>query len=346
MDFWKTLLVLLKRWYVAVPVFVVSLGLAAGVYAATPMHYESTGTLVLTAPTSGPTQVQDKDSGQTNPLLAFQSSLSISALIVVQSINTPEVVKGLGADKSDHKFLLAGGSDTGPFISVTAESADEEGSRRLVTTVLDLVRSELTKRQEALGAAPETFIRVDDVVPPTEPEPMRGGKLRAGGVALVLGLIASLATVYGVESYQTRKRPDEADEDTAADEPTPEPTGGDPAPAPTRGPEHRAPVERGPDPRALPARGDVPPVRRVLPGEPRQTPSPPATPVATGQQPAQAPGPTTPAAAKPPVAGAPPVNGKSPAPSAAPVNGKAAPNGRPVDQPTIRMKPAPPRDRG
>ncbi|WP_424183329.1 hypothetical protein ACOBQX_15050 [Actinokineospora sp. G85] len=331
MDFWKTLLVLLKRWYVAVPVFVVSLGLAAGVYATTPMHYESTGTLVLTAPTSGPTQVQDKDNGQTNPLLAFQSSLSISALIVVQSINTPEVVKGLGADKSDHKFLLAGGSDTGPFISVTAESADEQGARQLVTTVLDLVKSELTKRQQALGAAPETFIRVDDVVPPTEPEPMRGGKLRAGGVALVLGLIASLATVYGVESYQTRKRPDEDDEDTGADEPTPGPTNADVPP--TRGPEYRAPVERGADPRALPVRlGDAPPARRVPPQ--------PTAPV--GQQS----GPSAPAAAKPPVNGAPPVNGKTPAPSAAAVNGKAAPNGRPVDQPTIRMKPAPPRDRG
>ncbi|WP_104481892.1 hypothetical protein [Actinokineospora auranticolor] len=217
MDFFKTLLVLLKRWYVALPVFAVTVGSAAGVYVAMPLHYESTAVVVLTSPAGGATTTADKVNGQTNPLLAFESSLSITASVVIQSINTPQVVKSLGADQPDHTFVLTGGSDGGPFITIKTDSASEPGSRELVIQVLDKVKDELTKRQQTLGAAPSTYIRVDDVVSPTVPEPLRGGKLRAAAVALVLGLIASLAAVYGVETMQARKRrrenPDEDDLD-------------------------------------------------------------------------------------------------------------------------------------
>ncbi|SDC92452.1 hypothetical protein [Actinokineospora iranica] len=231
MDFWKTLLVLLKRWYVALPVFVVTVGAAGAVYAAAPLHYESTGVIVLTSPSSGPTSSADKVSGQTNPLLAFESSLAISASIMVQSINTPEVVKQLGADKPDHTFVLIGGFEGSPFISVKTESVSEQGARDLVVQVLDRAKKELTKRQEALNAPPSTFIGVDDVVPPTEPEPLRGSKLRAAAVALALALVASLSTVFAVESYQNRRRKRSGGEggdqpgdhlgDLPGDEPTP-----------------------------------------------------------------------------------------------------------------------------
>ncbi|MFC5285855.1 hypothetical protein ACFPM7_02235 [Actinokineospora guangxiensis] len=221
MDFWKTLLVLLRRWYVAVPVFVITIGAAGAVYMTTPMLYQSTGLLVLTSPSSGPTSVKDRETGQTNPLLAFDSSLAISASIVIQTINTPAVIKELGADKPEHTFELTGGNEGGPFISVTTESESEPGSRELAVQVLDRVRAELTKYQEELEAAPTTFIGVNQIVAPTEPEPLRGSKLRAAGVALVLGFAASLGTVFGLESYQTRKRKRTGDDDE--DETTPEP---------------------------------------------------------------------------------------------------------------------------
>lgn len=239
MDFWKTLLVLLRRWYVAVPVFAITVGLAGAVYLTTPMHYQSTGLLVLTSPSSGPTSVKDRETGQTNPLLAFDSSLAISASIVIQTINTPVVVKELGADKPEHTFELTGGNEGGPFISVTTESESEPGSRELAVQVLDRVRAELTRYQEELGAAPSTFIGVNQLVAPTEPEPLRGSKLRAAGVALVLGFAASLGAVFGLESYQTRKRRREdgpADDDP--DETTPEPV------EPVRPPVPRHAVER------------------------------------------------------------------------------------------------------
>ncbi|GLZ38298.1 hypothetical protein [Actinokineospora sp. NBRC 105648] len=265
MDFFKTLLVMLKRWYVALPVFAVTVGAAGAVYAAMPLHYESSGVIVLTSPSSGPTSVTDKVNGQTNPLLAFETSLSISASIVIQSINTPEVVKSLGADKPDHTFVLTGGSDGGPFITVKTESASEEGARQLAIQVLDRVKAELAKRQQALNAPVSTFIGVDDVVPPTKPEPLRGGKLRGAAVALVLGLVASLAAVYGLETIKARRRKRDEDLDDAdgAEDTADEPVEDEPRVEPTR----RA------EPEARPATGSLPKVTRTpqpLREEPRQ----------------------------------------------------------------------------
>ncbi|MGQ0839388.1 hypothetical protein [Actinokineospora sp.] len=348
MDFWKTLLVLLKRWYVALPVFAVSLGAAGAVYAAMPMHYESTGVLVLTSPASGPTSVADKVNGQTNPLLAFESSLAISASIVIQSINTPEVVKALGADKPDHTFVLSGGAEGGPFISVKTESASEEGSRELVVQVLDRVKAELTKRQEALRAPASTFIGVDDVVPPTKPEPLRGGKLRAAGVALVLGLAASLAAVFGVESYQSRRRKRDADEPDD-DEPRPTKDTGEKRPDPE--PETRVPTSS-----PLPVRGaQRAPVaeraHRVRQVEPQTNGQP--VKATNGQPQAAANGTPVNGTAK---TGTPKTGTLPTTPNGTTPNGKAPAGGRPAnwpadewrEPPTLRIKPAqtPPDQRG
>lgn len=266
MDFWKTLLVLLKRWYVALPVFVVTVGAAGAVYLSTPMHYQSTGILVLTSPSSGPTSIEDKETGQTNPLLAFDSSLAISASIVIQSINTPEVVKELGADKPEHTFELSGGNEGGPFISVVTESASEPGSRELAVTVLDRVRAELTKRQQDLGAAPSTFIGVNEIVPPTEPEALTGGKVRAAGVAMVLGFAACLGAVFGLESYQNRKRRRDEPEDDD-DEPQPAPAQAAP---PAREPQQRvqSPPRHGGAPAVVERTQRVRPVQLPVNGQP------------------------------------------------------------------------------
>ncbi|RLK60577.1 capsular polysaccharide biosynthesis protein [Actinokineospora cianjurensis] len=250
MDFFKTLLLMLKRWYIALPVFAVTVGAAGGAYVAIPLHYESVGTMVLTSPAGGATSVTDKVPGQTNPLLAFETSLTISAAIVIQSINTPEVVKSLGGDSPDHKFVLTGGGDGGPFITVKTESASEPGARELAVKVLDRVKAELAKRQQALNAPPSTFIGVDDVVPPTKPEPLRGGKLRGAAVALVLGLAASLTVVYFLETRRERKRlKDNPDEDEFDDDLDPEDDRGEPA----------RPARREPEP----PRQNLPPVTRT-----------------------------------------------------------------------------------
>ena len=73
MDFWQTVQVVFRRWYITFPAFLAALGLAGLVYGSVPTQYVSTSVLLLTAPRTGPTeQIDAKHPNEiTNPLLNF-----------------------------------------------------------------------------------------------------------------------------------------------------------------------------------------------------------------------------------------------------------------------------------
>lgn len=203
MDVWKTILVLLRRWYVAVPVLLLSLGSAAAIYASVPVRYESQGVAVLTPPVAGPGISAGAAQGATNPMLSFNTSLEVAASVITQSLNTDAYLKELvGPDGKDSIEI----SNKSGFITVTAESTAAARAQLLVTTMLTRVDEELITRQSALGAPPSTFIIANPVVAPTEPTPRIGSKVRAVGVAMILGLAASLGSAYLVESILEARR--------------------------------------------------------------------------------------------------------------------------------------------
>jgi len=209
MDFWSTIRVLLRRWYIALPIFVVSLGLAGGVYLSVSAQYESTGTVVLTSPASGARvpagEVPTGEMG--NPLLAFDGSLTTSAQIIIQSLKDPAVAKQF----EGVEYEVGDGQLSGPFVVVTVTAPSADAAQRTVAGLLERARQELTARQESLQAPESTYIRADPVISPTPAETLVGGKVRFAAVALVLGLIACLTAAYGYESYSQRKRPQKTD---------------------------------------------------------------------------------------------------------------------------------------
>ncbi|KAA2261177.1 hypothetical protein F0L68_18290 [Solihabitans fulvus] len=207
MDFWKTLLVLVRRWYVAVPVFVVALGAAGFVFATTPAYYDSTGLLLLTTPPGGSVVESDPLQKRTlNPLLGFDDGLKISATMLIQNLNSPAVMQELTTAGSGDSYSVSNGQVDGPFIAVKADSKSPDNARKMVEKVLARARQELDTRQTTLQAPKQTFITVSEVITPTQPVKQVSGKMRGAGAALVLGIAACLTVAYGLESYSVRRR--------------------------------------------------------------------------------------------------------------------------------------------
>src|SRR5215211_3732921 len=73
-DFWQTVKVVFRRWYITFPAFLAALGVAGLVYGSVPTQYVSTSVLLLTTPTTGPTEDVDPKhpNAITNPLLNFE----------------------------------------------------------------------------------------------------------------------------------------------------------------------------------------------------------------------------------------------------------------------------------
>ncbi|MFE3779774.1 hypothetical protein ACFXPA_16620 [Amycolatopsis sp. NPDC059090] len=233
-----TIRILLKRWYIALPVFAVSLGLAVAVFLSVSPQYESTGTIVLTAPSSG-ARVSVGGSQPTeriNPLLAFDGSLTTSAQIVIETLKDPATQKQFETvDGAPAAYEAGNGQLAGPFIVIVATAASPESAKKAAASVLDLARKELAARQQALQAPESTYIRADSVVNPDLGKVKIGGKVRYAAVALVLGLVAGLTAAYGYESYKNyRKVHPGKEKEKKADKPADKPT---PAPKPIKQPE-------------------------------------------------------------------------------------------------------------
>jgi hypothetical protein len=216
MDFWQTVLVLGRRWYVALPAFLLAVAVAGGIYLTIPVTYSSSAVLVLNQPLSGGTVPATP--GQktiTNPLLNFDAGLNYAAAIVIQAMSAPEIATELGASPSgDPTYKVTNGSTNqqeqivaAPLIFVEGDSRDPKAAQDIAKRAVDRVRSELAARQKVLDAPQDTYITLDVAVAPTTPQAQRNNKVRSAAVAIAIGVVAALAASYAAESYfQARRR--------------------------------------------------------------------------------------------------------------------------------------------
>jgi hypothetical protein len=217
MDFWKTIGVLLRRWYVAVPVFFVALVIGGGVFLKVPTQYVSTGTMVLTAPTAGATTAVNpaQASGPGNPLLDFEGSLTITTQLLIQSMSSPSVGQQIAQQGGGTSTYQAGDGNTGgPFVVIVATANSPQEAELTVSLALKYAQNELDARQKNLNAPPSTYIGTQSVVSPTQATTKITNKVKDGGIALVVGLVLSLAAAYGVDSWMSSRRRKRADDDT------------------------------------------------------------------------------------------------------------------------------------
>ncbi|TDD11502.1 hypothetical protein E1292_04595 [Nonomuraea deserti] len=209
MDFWGTVLVLTRRWFVALPAFLLAVGGASYTYSTIPVTYTVSAVLVLTAPTSGGTVPPDPDQPvpQVNPLLNFDHGLDVAASMLINVMSTPDMVAEMGVrPDGDTAYAVTNGTNnleslaTGPLVFVEGESRAPEAATRMAREVIERVRQELDVRQRQVQAPPETYITISETVPPTTPVPQQGRKLRSAAAALGLGLIAALCASFAAES--------------------------------------------------------------------------------------------------------------------------------------------------
>jgi hypothetical protein len=191
-----------------------------GVYLTIPTTYLSNSVLVLTIPTTGGSLPTNPliPHGLTNPLLNFDHGLSVSASILIAALGTPETAAELGVspDGTTTYKVYNGSSNleslsTGPLVFIEGEGRTPEAAAEMVRRVIERTRDVLAERQRRLDAPRATFIKLDEMVPPTTPMAQRGRKMRSAAAAAGLGVIASLFVTFAAESFlsarSARRRP-------------------------------------------------------------------------------------------------------------------------------------------
>nr|BFE85741.1 hypothetical protein GCM10020093_083420 [Planobispora longispora] len=98
MDFWRTTMVVFRRWYVTFPAFLLGIAVAYGAYQTVPTTYTSYAVMVVTIPTTGGSVSGDPKQPllYTNPLANFDHGLSMTASLLIQAMGSPEMAAELG----------------------------------------------------------------------------------------------------------------------------------------------------------------------------------------------------------------------------------------------------------
>jgi hypothetical protein len=230
MDFWKAILGLARRKLLIIPLLGLTIALGVAGYFLTPVHYVSSTTMVLVPPAVGGTLSRDptKPIDLTNPMLNFSNNLKTASSILIQAINTPEVAAELGVVKHGPTQLTIDDGRTnpklldsnGPFIYVVGDSTSQAEAKDVVLRAQARLRQELVDRQKTLGAPPETYLTIVDVVAPTTAKVTRAQRIKIGGIAFVLSLVFGLATGYAWQRVRASRQRVEYGELS----PTPRPT--------------------------------------------------------------------------------------------------------------------------
>jgi hypothetical protein len=224
-DFWATIKVLGRRWYVALPLFLIAVGMTGMLYKSVPTRYVSRSVIVLAEPATGPTTTvpAGESVARTNPLLNFRYGLSEAATILVQIISTPQVTGELTAGTDAELVVTNGSANLETFVSspfFVVETTDESIDTATAVTMRAIERAqvELEAVQSRLGAAPGTFVTFVEVVPPTaELAPTTDAK-RSVGAAFAVAMIVTLGGTFAAESFATARRARGAAEDDKAAE--------------------------------------------------------------------------------------------------------------------------------
>jgi hypothetical protein len=230
MDFWRTVMVLLRRWYITVPAFFVTLGIAGAAYSIVPVQYQSGSVLVLTTPLTGGTEATHAKSPNslTNPLLNFDRSLALTASIVIQQMNSPETAVSLGITPGGTtSYQITNGStnpellESGPFLFVEGTGPSPGAAQDIAERASAMAADALDRRQSELNAPTSTHITIQVVVPPTTGQPLKGSPMRAAAAAGALAGLVSLIAVYGFESLMTHRRRRRVEKERSVEDPRP-----------------------------------------------------------------------------------------------------------------------------
>jgi len=215
MEFWSTIVGLLRRPKVIVPVVLAALTLGALAFMGTPVTYVSSTTMVLTTTQYGGSESLNptEPTPLTNPMLNFNSSLQTTSGILIQSISTREALTELGARGGSTRLIVNDGRTNpgllgldGPFLYVEGRSVSRDDARRVVVDAQEMLRKRLSEWQRDLNAPEKTYVSLVDVVSPTAPEVDAGRPIRLGAVAFLLGFLLALGIAYFRHVTRARRR--------------------------------------------------------------------------------------------------------------------------------------------
>lgn len=196
MDVWGLTVAAMRRWYVLIPLLVVSLAFAyvIGSGSDSQSEHEVDGAVVLLAPPSVPVPTG------ANPY----AGSSAAQLLTIQATSsaTREAFREEGLS-DDYRIFYESRS---PVISLTVSAGSEQLALDTGEGVVAYLRTTLADSQEELGVDEPDRVTLGVVDAPDVVNPVEAGAMRLTAVIGVLGIVLSFAIAVFVDAVFTRRK--------------------------------------------------------------------------------------------------------------------------------------------
>lgn len=216
MDVVTLFRVLLRRWYVFLPVLFVSAGASVLVVKSIPAQYEVTDGFVMLPPTNA----------GGNPFLGMSSSLNGIAEAVAKSMTDVNMVRAMHAEGVTGSYSFdVPATDTS--ILVSASGSDPVAVVKSEQIVAKAFENQVIQAQLREGVDPHAVVRVLQMSSPAIPDRLVKSKVRAAVALGALAVAAAVACTVLFESIVDGRRrrpapagPERPDSDRGPDGPS------------------------------------------------------------------------------------------------------------------------------
>jgi hypothetical protein len=200
-DFWDLTKLLIRRWYVAAPLFLATLCAAVWVIATVPPDYQATAYVQLIPPTIRPDDLP-KGSNH-NPWADLgQDALGQAAVVIVSQ---PERAKDLLAKGYTDNYTVIM-DDRSPIVVIEATGESQEQAIGTARQLAAAVSEEVLNQQSPYGLPPNQLISTRTLGSGETVEAVTTALKRTLIVVAAVGLIITAATTIGVDAYLRRRQ--------------------------------------------------------------------------------------------------------------------------------------------
>jgi Chain length determinant protein len=203
MDFGEIFRVLRRRWRVAVPVFLLTVIAAAGVYVVWPTTYESDAEITLL----GSQSLASQPGNGNNPYLVV-GDLGPMAAILASNLSSQQAVAQLQARGVTGTLTAAVPPyAAGPFVSLALDGSNPALIRRSMPVVISFVMQQLKVMQEngSIRTPVKGLIAATVISRPSTPAPVLKRKIELVAGVAVLGLVAMFMLTFSAEARANRR---------------------------------------------------------------------------------------------------------------------------------------------
>jgi hypothetical protein len=211
MEFWTSVKVILRRWYVVVPCVIATVGIGIYLVHQAKPSYKAGGSVLLSThgqaahPESTPSTVAG-----VNPYANMdQSQLAYLVSQTAGSSTLQDEMKAAGATGTYSVVAIAGE----PALTVSTMATTPAGATSSYHKLVSLLDTELRRRQLAVGAPANSLVGVQDWTTPSNALPQNAAKVNALIVVVVIGGLLTLGLTFLVDALLTNRVPWSRSED-------------------------------------------------------------------------------------------------------------------------------------